>query len=184
MKLPSPVLTGQPVSAKDYNALLAYVRMTTVSGGPGLSVSRSPGGTTLRSNVESSKGGSSASLTHPFQLYATAALVVAIRYGTVNDLAASGSPLTLSGDGVHVVYLKCTISLAGAVTAVVIEEAGSKPADSDGFAYITLGQVTVASSAITLVEQAVTHSLRFGACGRTDNGSAVVTRGTYAFWGV
>lgn len=185
MKLPSPVLAGQPVSAKEFNALLAFVRMTTVSGGPGLMVSRSPGGTTIKSTVAPGRSGGGTVINHPFKITQTSDTTVDISYGTLNDLVPSPLTLTISTNGTRVIYLDATLSLAGVITSVAVASAASQPADSDTHAYITIGSVVVASSIITTVNQAATHSLRFNACDRVVNedGITLDNRGVYEFWG-
>ena len=194
MKLPSEVVPGQSISAKQFNELLRYVRSLRLSGGPGTRVNSNSGGTTI---VTTGSGAiarvRSATLVHPFQITDASASGVAnctVRFGSVNDVTPTGigTNLPLTSAAVWRVCLDATISVAGAVTAVVVTAAtGAQPADSDTHAFITLGLVTVISTSgdlsVSDISQAATHSLRFGTCGRVVTSGAVTTPGTYQFWG-
>lgn len=96
--------------------------------------------------------------------------------------------INVTGTATHYVHLNCTLDVAGAITAAEIDvNTTGLPADDDDSAYILLGTVVTSSSVITAINQAVTHSLRFRTCDRTDDGGsppAVAVRGSYHFWGV
>ena len=192
MKLPSEVVPGQSISAKQFNELLRYVRSLRLRGGPGTRVNVNSGGTT----ITAAGGGSNArraTLVHPFLITDASASGVAnctVRFGTVNDVTPTGigTNLPLTSAAVWRVCLDATISVAGAVTAAVVTAAtGAQPADSDTHAFITLGLVTVISTSgdlsVSDINQAATHSLRFCVVGRVVTSGAVTTRGTYNFWG-
>lgn len=192
MKLPSPVSPGQPLSAKAFNELLAYVRSLELRSGPGVIVQRSAAGTTVASRTEPAKrGGGPAILTHPFQAADATAEGVAkvrIRTGSINDLVPSSveTDLTLSAAGTWRIYLDCTLNTdsTGAVTAAAISTtSGAQPANTRTHAYITLAIATVTGSSgayvVADLSQLATHSLRFFSCNRDDS-----VDGTYHFWGV
>jgi hypothetical protein len=122
---------------------------------------------------------------------ASGAAFCQVRFGTINDVTPTGiaTNLSLTSAAVWRVYLDATIDTAGAVTAATVTAAvGAQPADSNTHAFTTLGLVTVASDggdlSVSNIDQAVTHSLRFYACGRIVDGGTVTTRGTYQFWGL
>jgi len=190
MKLPSPVAPGQPLSAKAFNDLLAYVRSIELRGGPGVLVQRSAVGTTVSATAKPGTGQPSA-ITHPFQVSnastATAAKVSA-RSGSVNDVVPTGitpTELTCTSAGTWRVYLDCTSSndAAGTVTAAAVAvTSGAQPANTRTHAYLTLATAAVAAVTggfnVTDIAQLATHSLRFYACGRD-----AAVDGTYQFWG-
>lgn len=190
MKIPSDVSPGQPISAKDFNALLRLIRASQISAGPGLRVQRSSVGVTVALAREQSIGGP-AKLIHPFQVTdastATAA-IVRVRSGSVNDVVATGiapTNQTLTSVGTWRIYLDCTLNTdtSGAVTAVAVAvTSGAQPANTRTHAYITLATATsVAVDGgfnVGEIEQLATHSLRFYACGRTESED-----GSYNFWG-
>lgn len=191
MKLPSPVTPGQPLSARAFNDLLAYVRSIELRGGPGVLVQRSAVGTTVSATAKPGTGQPIA-ITHPFQVSnastATAARV-SVRKGSVNDVVPTGiSPneLTCTSAGTWRIYLDCTISddAAGTVTAAAIAvTSGAQPANTRTHAYVTIATATVAAVTggfnVSAVDQLATHSLRFYACGRDASSD-----GTYQFWGI
>lgn len=191
MKLPSPVAPGQPLSAKAFNDLLAYVRSLELRGGPGALVQRSAVGTTISIPGAVRPGTSIGAITHPFQVSnastATAAKV-SVRSGSVNDVVPTGitpTELTCTSAGTWRVYLDCTLSndAAGTVTAAAVAvTSGAQPANTRTHAYLTLATAAVAAVTggfnVTDIAQLATHSLRFYACGRTTSAD-----GTYQFWG-
>lgn len=137
----------------------------------------------LESEWTKSGGGA---LEHPFQIQFADDTHVNVRFGTVQDLAPSNvaTDIAIAGDGTYAVYLDVTISLVGEPTAVVIVVAtGAMPANADDHAYILIGQVIVADGVITTINQAATHSLRFGTCDRIVEEGVLIERGTYEFWG-
>lgn len=192
MYIPNDVAPGQPVSAKDFNALLRLIRASQISAGPGLRVQRSSVGVTVAlAREEGPSLGGPAKLIHPFQVSDSSsdtAAIVRVRSGSVNDIVATGiSPAdqTLTGVGTWRIYLDCTIdtAAAGTVTAVAVAvTSGAQPSNTRTHAYLTLATVPVTSIdggfAAGEIEQLATHSLRFYACGRTESED-----GTYQFWG-
>ena len=130
---------------------------------------------------------------HPFQITDvtdSATIEIQVRFGTVNDDIPDNvaTDIALTDDATNYVCLNCTLDVPGDITDSDIEvNTTGLPADDDDSAYILLGTVVCASGAVTTINQAVTHSLRFAACNRTDDGgapAAVVDRGAYEFWGV
>jgi hypothetical protein len=185
MNIPRPVGPGQGISAKMFNDLLDCVKALTPKGGPGIRVNTTAAGTTISFGGAIPKAGSPLTIDHPFKIVQTSDTTVDITHGTLNDLVPSPLTLTISTNGTRVIYLDATLNLAGAITSVAVTSGASQPADSDTHAYITIGSVVVASSIITTVNQAATHSLRFNACDRVVNEDGVTldNRGTYEFWG-
>jgi len=114
---------------------------------------------------------------------ASGAAFCQVRFGTINDVTPTGiaTNLSLTSAAVWRVYLNATLNDAGAITAAAVTAAtGAQPADTRTHAYVTLGLVTVVSGlSVSQIDQAVTHSLRFCASGRTGS-----VDGTYNFWGV
>lgn len=129
---------------------------------------------------------------HPFQISDTSdsAIQVSVRFGTVNDDIPDNiaTNLAITDSATNYVYLLCTLDVPGDITDsdLGVNTTGL-PADSTSSAYILIGTVVATAGAITTINQAVTHSLRFTACGRTDDGGsppAVTADGSYEFWGV
>lgn len=191
MQIPSDVSPGQPISAKDYNALLRYVRSLEPKGGIGVRVQRSISGTTISATEQGSGPAAKLAIVHPFMVTdastATAA-IVRVRSGSVNDSIPTGidpGDQTLDSWGIWRIYLDCTLNTdaTGAVTAVAVAKVnGAQPENTRTHAYITLATATVAAItggfSITAIHQLATHSLRFYACGRTESED-----GSYNFWG-
>ncbi len=191
MKLPSPVSPGQPLSAKAFNDLLAFVRSLDVRSGPGIRVVRSAVGTTITATVGGVTQRASSALTHPFQVTDSSSGVnasVTVKTGSVNDSIPTGIDPTshsLTSAGTWRIYLDCTLSAdaAGSITAVAVAVVnGAQPADTRTHAYITLATATVVAItggfSVSEINQLATHSLRFHACGRDDS-----VDGSYNFWG-
>jgi hypothetical protein len=135
----------------------------------------------------------SGAIQHPFQMSDASentTAKVSVRFGTVNDDIPDNiaTGLTLTDSTTNYVCLNCTLNVAGTITDSDLEvNTTGLPANDDDSAYILIGTVVTGSGTVTTINQAVTHSLRFAACGRTDDGgtpAAVVLRGTYEFWGV
>jgi hypothetical protein len=113
---------------------------------------------------------------------------VNVRYGTMQDIEPTdtATDIALTSDGTWNVYIHVVIDGPGAVvSATLVVTLSAMPANGNYDGYILLGQVIVASGAITTVNQAATHSLRTAMCGRVwDSGtSTLTTPGTWEFWG-
>jgi hypothetical protein len=186
MKIPSRVSPGSSVSAKDYNDLLDCVKALVPRSGPGIRVQTTAGGTTMGFTGRIPKRGGSSEFTHPFKITDAGEGIVDVAYGTINDISDTLSVDLSASDATYLVYAEATLDIDGLVTAVNLSTTSSSlPADTDSAAHILLGEVTITDGAVSAMEQAVTHSLRFGACGRTnDGGVTVISRGDYHFWGV
>lgn len=135
-------------------------------------------------------GGGGGAITHPFQLTEVtggANPAIIARYGTCMDVVPTNVDETfdtLTDNMTNVICLEVTVATDGSfVSATMISEDTTQPADTDTEAYITLGTVVLASGVITEINQACTHSLRFATCGREFTGEVVDVRGTYEFWG-
>lgn len=191
MKIPSDVSPGQPISAKDFNALLRYVRSLEPKGGIGVRVQRTISGTTISAMEQGSGPAAKLAIVHPFQVTdatAAGAAKVKVRSGSVNDVVATGiapADQALTSAGTWRIYLDCTLNTdsAGAVTAVAVAvTSGAQPANTRTHAYITLATVPVTAVdgglKVGEISQLATHSLRFYACGRTESED-----GSYNFWG-
>lgn len=142
--------------------------------------------------IQSEPVGSGA-IQHPFQMSDASentTAKVTVRFGTANDDIPDNiaTALTLTNSTTNYVCLNCTLNVAGEITDSDLEvNTTGLPADDNDSAYILIGTVVTGSGTVTTINQAVTHSLRFAACGRTDDGgspAAVVLPGTYEFWGV
>jgi len=194
MKLPNEVAPGQQISAKDYNLLLRYLRSLTPRGSPGVWVTQSMNGTSIKLAPNDSTGvGGPVIIVHPFLVSnasAGTAANVTVQSGSVNDVIPTGIAPTLqslTSAGTWRVYLDCTVDASGTVTAVAVGVVnGEQPANSPAHAYITLATVAVGAItggfSVTSISQLATHSLRFEACGR-DSGNPDSTPGAYNFWG-
>jgi hypothetical protein len=138
-------------------------------------------------------GGGGGPIVHPFQITDASentTAKVSVRFGTVNDDIPDNiaTAIDLTDNTTNYVFIHCAIDVPGDVTDTDIEDnTTGLPADDDDSAYILLGTVVTGTGTVTTINQAVTHSLRFTACGRTDDEGetpAVVDRGSYEFWGV
>lgn len=136
-------------------------------------------------------GGAPTDIQFPFQITESAtALNVKVRYGTVMDIAPTdvATDLALTDDATNYIYIQNTLDVDGNVTASAIGvNTTGLPANDTDNAYILIGNAVCAAGAVTLINQAITHSLRFAACGRTNNGGeppVVTADGSYEFWGV
>lgn len=132
-------------------------------------------------------------INHPFQISDASTggtAKVNVRFGTVNDDIPDGvaTDITIADSTTNYIVLNCTLNVAGTITDSDIEDnTTGLPANDDDSAYILLGTVVTGSGTVTTINQAVTHSLRFTPCGRTDTGGetpAVDVAGVYEFWGV
>lgn len=136
--------------------------------------------------IKSDPPGGAGTPQHPFQIQKVDDDTINVRYGTMQDVAPTNvaTDINLTGNGTHTVYLDVEIDLNGVVIGVTLSEGTSgQPADTDYHGYITLGEVVMASSVITTINQAATHSLRTAMCGRVVTSGSLTTRGTYEFWG-
>jgi hypothetical protein len=138
--------------------------------------------------IKTTPVGGGGNITHPFQLYAgTDANDIVVRYGTIMDIAPTdvATDIALTDDATNYIFIESTLNVGGIITAASIEtNTTGLPANADLAAYILIGNVLMASGEITAINQAITHSLRFTACGRIVEGESVTERGTYEFWGV
>ena len=100
-----------------------------------------------------------------------------------------GGTIALTSTGTWIIYLDVTVDINGVMTAVSANAATTgQPANGDYDGYITIGQVIVGLDAhsnmvITSINQASTHSLRFGICGRQVVSGSLIAVGTFEFWG-
>lgn len=135
-----------------------------------------------------------ASFTFPFQLTDGTVTLgspqVSINYGTLQDNLPTGmsSPVAVATAGTWYVYLHLTVDINGVfVSAACVVSQTPMPANDDYDGYILLGQLTVASVSgnlvITVINQAATHSLRYGMCGRQVVSGSLIAAGTFEFWG-
>ncbi len=197
LRLPDPAVIGRPPSAKDFNALLNYVRAIRVRGGPGILVNIGAGGTTISALAQNGKGGAAGpvNLVHPFKISDTTTIVddvpspsVSVLYGQVNNLDVDlvDTDLALSGDGTYIIYIDATVSLEGVATAsgLAVTAAGDPiPDDEDYHGYQKLGEVDVADGVVSAIRQGATHSFRLIMCGRTVADDALTARGLYDWKG-
>ncbi len=136
--------------------------------------------------IESPPPSGSGTPQHPFQIQKIDDDTVNVRYGTMQDIVPTdvATDIDVSGTDTFTFYLDVEVDLDGAVIAVTLSNSTTgQPADSDYHGYITIGTVVVASSVITAINQAATHSLRAAMCGRVVEDDTLITRGTYEFWG-
>lgn len=135
-------------------------------------------------------GGGGGTIVHPFQITDASentTAKVSVRFGTVNDDIPDNvaTAITVADNTTNYVYINCTLDLAGDITDTDIDDnTTGLPADSDYAAYILLGTVVTGTGTVTTINQAVTHSLRFTACGRVVDGETLTTAGSYEFWGI
>lgn len=143
--------------------------------------------------IRSEPLGGGGEIQHPFQITdasENATAKVSVRFGTVNDDIPDNiaTAIDLADNTTNYVFIHCAIDVPGDITDTDIEDnTTGLPADDDDSAYILLGTVVTGDGVVTTINQAVTHSLRFAACGRTDDGGdppAVTDPGSYEFWGV
>lgn len=172
-----------PSSAKprgdDFNKLRAQLEAQRITGAAGVLASGFSGGSTLaalglptvvrRTPVA------------PFKLVDVSttgpdAAKVSVVYGTVNNFVPTiggvsifTTPAPTLTVVTGTVYLDATVDGAGAVTAVIIANAATTPADTTTHKYKTLGSVTVTSNAVTAIAQSVITSLNLYLC----NGTAI-----------
>lgn len=143
--------------------------------------------TQAKRGTEWTKTARGVEIEHPFQIQAgTSTLSINVRYGTMQDNEPTGvaTNQAVTDDATNYVYLDLEIDLEGAFVACdLVIDTSPQPADSDYHGYITLGNVVAAGGAITTINQACTHSLRFAMCGRTWTDETLDTPGTYEFWG-
>ncbi len=138
-----------------------------------------------------SGGGAPTDVQFPFQITESAtALNVKVRYGTVMDIEPTdvATDLPLTDDATNYIYIQNTLDVDGNVTAsaIGVNTTGLPTNDTDN-AYILIGNVVCADGVVSTINQAITHSLRFAACGRENDGGdppVVTVDGSYEFWGV
>lgn len=185
MKLPSPVTLGQPLSAKAFNELLAYVRSLELRGGPGVRVQRSMVGTTV-SAAEQAGPAAKPSLILPFKCSIVGAdISVSVGYvnglvPTINGVAldAATPPKLTCYAGSNFVYLKTagiidTTTGVETVSRAVIEIAAAAPTESATAlawtAYQILTQFTYdAETPPTSIPQFVQVNLKVANFGRVN----------------
>ena len=145
MKLPSLVTPGQPLSAKAFNELLAYVRSLDLRGGPGIRVQRSMVGTTVSAAEQAVQAVQASAKPYipPF-MCSLAGVKISVAPGYVNGqvptvngvaLDAVVPPTLTCYSGSNVVYLKTagiidTETGAETVARAVVEVAQTAPEDS------------------------------------------------------
>lgn len=137
----------------------------------------------LRALVGSGSG--SGGIIPPLYLQKVDPANVFVTFGKVNGLTPTGvaTNINVSGtNGTWSVYLNCTLSADGGVTAAAVNSAAAGvPADTSGSAYALIGEVDVSAGVITAVRPSLMFSQAFVACGR-DSSNPTTTPGTYAFY--
>lgn len=139
-------------------------------------------------------GSSSASVafTHPFKLRDASlggdspVAQIKVTDGTLNGSTPANVGIAIAiDDGTWRFYLDVEVDLAGAVVSVsLIAGAGAQPSDTDYHGFVTLGMADASSGKVTAIRQATQHSLGFQMCGRVVVDEALVSRGSYEFWGL
>jgi hypothetical protein len=166
----------------DVNRLRAIVQMNIARASAGqVGVRGSHGSVFRQSQGFKTKGYSgTGGVSHPFKLINASttapAAKVSVIYGTVNNFVPTIGGTSIFTDPAPTltvvtgtVYLDATVDGAGAITAVVIANAATTPADTTTRKYKTIGSVTVASNAVTAIAQNVITSLTLYLC----NGTAI-----------
>lgn len=175
--LPLPFQRGQALKAADLEMLrtsIAFALDGMIGAGPGLLIAKRGS----KWIISAERTGNSVS--HPFKLINASttapAAKVSVIYGTVNNFVPTIGGVSLFTDPAPTltvvtgtVYLDATVDGAGTVTAVVIANAATTPADTTTRKYKTIGSVTVASNAVTAIAQNVITSLTLYLC----NGTAI-----------
>ncbi len=183
MQLPREPRPGDNLDGAWGAQVVRYLRAITPRGGPGVRVAGSSGGTTF----SAAPGGLAAvAAAHPFEVLdasttGPAAAKVTVRFGQVNSVTpttggsapdADPAPALTVVSGV--VYLRVNLDVDGIVTSAEILSGATLPAQTETEGYLTLATVTVASDAVTAINQAVTHSLGHQLCGAA----------VHNFWGL
>lgn len=177
MSDPSRLLpAGAKPRGADLNSLRAQVLSQRVTGSAGTLASQFSGGSTLA--ALGLPPAIRRTPVYPFRVFdastSAPAAKVTVYYGEVNNFVPtiggisifSTTPPALTVIS-GTVYLDATVDAAGTVTALVISNAASTPADTTTNKYRTLASVTVASNAVTAIGQSVTSSLMLYVCGGT-----------------
>ncbi len=125
------------------------------------------------------------SFQYPFQIQIIDPATINVRYATVQDVIPTNiaTDLNPADNATTIYYIEVEVDIDGVVIGVTLDSASSLPPDTDYFGYITIGQVTMVSGAITVVDQAATHSLRTAMCGRVVEGGVLIKAGLFEFWG-
>ncbi len=181
MQLPREPRAGETLDFAWGQQVIRYLRSITPRSGPGVRVNGGGGGTTFSASIVARQPSAS----HPFKvLNASTATEAKVRvvFGQVNSITPTIATVALGTDPAPeltvvsgVVYLKITVDEeTGVVSTAEIGNAATLPASTVTEGYLTLAEVTVASDAVTAINQAVTHSLGSRRCGTND----------YHFWGL
>lgn len=180
LQLPREPRRGEPIDAAWAVGIVRYLRAITPTGGGPITVSFTTAGAVISLGRTRSPGSTDNLAVQPFPFEvvdasSAGAAKVSVTFGQVNSITpkiggtaldAATPPLLTVITGV--VYLNCTLDTAGVVTAVVVANAATQPANTATHGYITLANVTVASNAITALSQAVSYSLQCRRCGVSD----------------
>jgi hypothetical protein len=116
---------------------------------------------------------------YAFRIYETTANKISLTPGLLNNITPTlgGTALTdptppqssALSDATHLVYLAVTTNSSGVATSVTVGIATTLPTDTDTLAHIQLGQVVVASGAITTITQQRRGSLWHQRCGESEH---------------
>ncbi|WP_414664907.1 hypothetical protein [Horticoccus sp. 23ND18S-11] len=173
MQLPREPRPGDKLDGAWAAQVVRYLRAITPRSGPGVRVREYAGGTVFEAAEAVSR--IAAQIGHPFLVTdATTETTakVAVQFGQVNSITptiggtalddATPPVLTVASG---IVYLAVVVDGTGLITSASIHNDTTLPAADATHGYITLATVTVASSAVTAINQAVSGSLQHLMCG-------------------
>lgn len=184
LSLPREPRRGEPLSAAWAADMVRYMRMITPVGSPGVRVSLTAGGSVISISRMTDRSDDPAPLaafsTHPFKVVdasSESTAKVRVRFGQVNGITPTIGGVALDDDPndpplltveTGSIYLAVVLDVAGAITSASIHNDATVPTPDVTHGYLPLATVTVASGAVTAINQAVTHSLGMRRCGVSD----------------
>jgi hypothetical protein len=157
-----------------------YVRSITIRPSAFIRVSQTPNGTTL---APASRGRylGEARAADPFEpIPAAGAATVSFEPGIITNAGANISPTVGGGSTMATVprpsltittagtiYLEATVDAAGTATAIDTKNAASTPADTSTLKHLTLADVTLSGSTVTVTGRPVRESRSLFICSGT-----------------
>lgn len=177
LQLPREPRPGEKLDGNWGALIVRYLRSITPRSSPNFLVSIGANGTTF--GVSGGAIRAVGTPAHPFRVINAsdeAGAAVIVEFGQVNGITPTIDDETLNTDPAPVlvitttgvVYLAVVLDVDGEITAATIENAATLPAPDVTHGYLTLAAVTKTGSAVTAINQAVTHSLAMRRCGVSD----------------